>query len=150
MSPLHSLLVLVFELSTSICHHSIQHHLSWFSSCCPRLNLFIQWPFLIFSESPLEVCPIYFLCLSPIVCVKALSSNVPCIARFFISLYSVQMIFSMFLQVASGVLCPLFSMPQTKVIVPWIDNSLSSGCIKTHCFVDSLLLTVAWIQQSVV
>ena len=43
----------------------------------------------------------------------------------------------MFLQVASGVLCPLFSMPQTKVIVPWIDNSLSSGCIKTHCFVDS-------------
>src|SRR6218665_1944449 len=34
-SPLLSLLGLFFNLSISTCHHPIQHHLSWSSSCTP-------------------------------------------------------------------------------------------------------------------
>ena len=38
MSPFLSLLSLFLELSISICHHPIQHHLSWSSSCSPPLH----------------------------------------------------------------------------------------------------------------
>src|SRR5688572_11369125 len=73
-SPLLSLLGLFFQLPVIVCHHPIQHHLSWSSSCLPPLHF--PSITILSSESPLSVCPIHFLCLSLIVRIRTLSSPI--------------------------------------------------------------------------
>src|ERR1043165_5955364 len=60
-SQLLSSLGLFFQLSVTICHHPIQHHLSWSSSCPPPLHFPSMT--VLSSESPLSVCSLHFLYL---------------------------------------------------------------------------------------
>src|SRR6218665_133123 len=61
MSPLLSLLGLFFQLSTTIRHQPVQHHLSWSSSSFPP-SIFHSITVLS-NEYFLSICPIHFLCL---------------------------------------------------------------------------------------
>ena len=59
-----------------ICHHQVQHHLSWSSSSILSLHFPFDNSTVLSSECLLSMCPIHFLCLFLIVglCIISLSS----------------------------------------------------------------------------
>lgn len=107
-SPLLLLLSLYLKLSLSICHHPIQHHLSWSSFCCLSLHISVLAVSLLWAGLRL-----HFLCLALTVHIR--TQSCPLSSRFLHSfICMIQLIFSTPLHVhtskTSGVFTASFLM----------------------------------------